>query len=114
MNGLRNGFGTMKFNDGTKYVGDWLDNHKYGQGSLYLTNGEIFKGQWLTDQMATDGTLYSESGSVLYKGGLLNGKKHGYGKLFYSQGVYQGDWANGKRVGKGELILNDRNKFKIF
>ena len=67
----------MLFKDGTKYVGGWLNNHKYGQGILHFTNGELFEGEWLSDQMAKDGTLYSDSGSILYKGGLLNGKKHG-------------------------------------
>ena len=36
----------------------------------------------------------------LYKGELLNGKRHGYGEMTFSdQSVYKGQWKDNKRTG---------------
>lgn len=49
-------------------------------------------------------TIKYDDGSV-YTGEVLNGKRHGKGKLVWPSGdVYEGDWKDDKRNGKGTLI----------
>lgn len=41
----------------------------------------------------------------VYEGSILNGKRHGKGKLISKSGdIYEGDWQNDKKHGKGKQI----------
>ena len=37
--GYKNGYGTMKYQDGSKYKGMWENNCKHGKGTLYKPDG---------------------------------------------------------------------------
>ena len=37
-NGKPQGYGTMKYKDGGKYVGNWLDGQRHGDGILFIFN----------------------------------------------------------------------------
>jgi hypothetical protein len=44
----------------------------------------------------------------VYIGQVLNGKRHGQGKLTNSIGqIYEGNWLQGKRHGTGKMIYNE-------
>ena len=40
------GFGTFKWPDGRRYVGQFENDIKHGDGEFFLADGRIFKGQW--------------------------------------------------------------------
>jgi hypothetical protein len=76
--GCINGKGTFFFNDGQKYVGEWLNYKKTGLGIWYHVNGDRYEGEFLNDLMHGKGVYYFKSGNK-----------------------YDGDWVEGKRTGKG-------------
>jgi hypothetical protein len=83
LNGLRHGKGTMTYEDGGGYEGDFADDEFHG------------KGKWTYGK---DGERY------VYIGDFVGGIEHGKGKLTYPDGeVYEGDWVNGKEHGKGKI-----------
>jgi hypothetical protein len=47
VNGIFHGKGIMYFNNGTKYVGWWIENKKSGNGMWTCENGEKYEGQTL-------------------------------------------------------------------
>ena len=64
----------MIYENGDKYVGDFLNNKRNGEGSYYYLNGSYFKGNW------------------------KNNLKHGKGK-YYDKGnnmTVEGEWENNK------------------
>jgi len=58
--------------------------------------------------MANEGTLTgkTDDGTTwTYTGSILNGVKHGKGKVVWSDGdIYEGDWVNGNEHGKGKMV----------
>jgi len=82
LNGIPEGKGTMHWNNGDRYEGEWKNNKKEGRGIYYLGDGE-FKGD-------------------RYEGDYKNGKAEEKGIYYYANGDrYEGEFKNGKREGKG-------------
>jgi hypothetical protein len=68
--GMRNGFGSYFYPDGSEYRGEWINNMKSGQGTYYC-KGYKYEGQWLQNM------------------------KHGKGKLEFKEGItLNGLWQN--------------------
>lgn len=49
--GLRNGFGTFFYANGSQYSGNWVNNSKHGEGLFIHTDGNIFYGEFEHDRM---------------------------------------------------------------
>ena len=48
-----------------------------------------------------------------YSGQFLEGKRHGFGKIYYSDGsVYRGNWTQNKEDGFGQFIWAKGSKFE--
>ena len=47
MNGLKTGFGTFSWADGSMYKGDWVKDLFCGKGVYTWPNGRIYDGHWL-------------------------------------------------------------------
>lgn len=123
--GKPHGTGTMEFNDGTEYDGEWRDSKfegegvltindgesKYtgqfqkgkphGEGCFVYANGEKYTGSWVNGKM--DGTgVYEFMKNEKYDGQWKENKQHGRGKYEYESGCsYEGQWRNGVREGYG-------------
>ena len=61
-NELPDGKGTMTYEDGSKYDGEWKEGKRYGKGTLIYEDGSKYEGEW------------------------KNGKKNGQGSIFYHDG----------------------------
>jgi len=123
--GKPSGRGTMRFNDGSVYSGEWQNSvmvgvgictyadglAKYdgtwekgmphGQGCFIYSNSDRYDGSWMNGCMEGRG-VYTFQNSEKYDGGWKENKHHGNGKFTYKSGnVYDGQWRYGKREGHG-------------
>lgn len=53
-----NGYGIMKYTDGSRYIGEFVDSKRYGEGVLHLTNGTKYVGSWKNDSRTGEGRIY--------------------------------------------------------
>ena len=100
LNGRGYGAGTIAFDDGATYYGEWTNDRFHGNGIFSAGNhhkfaGRTYNGIWRTEdtQLYGDGTISFTDGS-LYVGGWMNGYRHGYGTHTDASGdvVFAGVW----------------------
>jgi hypothetical protein len=101
-NGLKHGFGTLKWIDYT-YVGEFKYDNENGKGTL-IKNKKKFKGIYKNGKIFNGKTRIDvKSSNGVYEGDIKNGKITGYGKLwkrdfmnnYKEELVYEGLWHNG-------------------
>ena len=109
--GTPNGQGTMIWDDGRKYVGNWTMGQIDGKGKITYASGATYDGQWKKNQLHGQGT-YTWSNGNKYIGNWVEGKRSGRGKLIYAEGtVYDGAWKNDKMNGQGTMTWTSGNKY---
>jgi hypothetical protein len=92
----QNGFGIFKWENGDKYVGDWVNGKREGQGSMTWTGGTSYSGSFKNNQLDGYGTCTWKNGNK-YAGNWKNDKQDGKGVYFYSDGTKKGGtWENGE------------------
>jgi len=47
--GKYHGKGTLDFDNGNKYIGEYVDGKAHGKGTYYYSNGEKYVGEWKED-----------------------------------------------------------------
>jgi len=122
----QNGKGTMKYENGSVYTGQWKDGAKNGQGTYKNINGKTFSGSWvdgeldgkdmsmLDEQKSTEGCIkgncvngqgtYKWTDGRVYTGQWKDDKINGKGTIKYENGTdYTGQWKDGKYNGQGTL-----------
>ena len=52
-----NCFGTVTFDNGEKYVGEWKDDKKHGQGKTIFATGDTYVGEWKDNKGHGHGTF---------------------------------------------------------
>lgn len=65
-----NGFGTVEFPSGNKYVGNFVNRKRQGKGVFYYNNGDVFDGTWNADEKQ-NGT-YTFTNGYTYNGSFVN------------------------------------------
>ena len=106
-NGNRHGHGTLQFADGSEYVGEWECNQQHGVGTRCWLNGDCYTGQYSRGQRTGEGRFYFANGD-LYVGGWQGNILHGLGRYYYSNGQrFEGSFVAGQRQGKGKLQRRD-------
>ena len=83
--GQPDGQGTMRYESGAVYSGQWKKGKHHGQGTFIYANGMRYVGGWDNDDRHGSGVHYLSNGLV-YKGAFLHGPSHGPGKLYYANG----------------------------
>lgn len=102
-NDKRSGKGKYKYACGDTYDGEWLDGMYHGQGSyigsLNGGGGDEYIGEWAADKPHGRGRyLYRETGAT-YEGDFAAGKPNGQGKYTTANGeVREGNWRDGDFV----------------
>ena len=135
INILDNCFGSISYDGGFKYVGDFKNNLRHGVGKFIWPNGNIYTGEFKDDLREGTGTMnYSDGAS--YSGKWMNGEMEGLGKFTWPNGdtylgefkrnkikngegvinyfngiEYLGDIFNGKPNGQGEISFKDGSKY---
>ncbi|XP_014227370.1 MORN repeat-containing protein 4 homolog [Trichogramma pretiosum] len=100
--------GKYKYEDGTKYVGDWNDKGlKHGSGSLLLPDGSRYDGSFHNGLCSGIGVLHFSDGSK-YEGEFMQGWFHGHGVFWRSDGMmYEGQFKGGRIWGQGRVTYRD-------
>lgn len=104
--GVRQGYGTFKYNNGDVYTGTWYNNKRENEGTCTYKNGDTYKGYWKNDT-CYQGTLTYANGDE-YSGFWSKGKIYGRSKYRKADGsTYDGLFKDGKKDGGGLLITAD-------
>ena len=75
---------------------------------LFLRAGSYYDGNWVNGKRHGNGKMFFSDKSV-YDGEWENDKQNGDGRLFLPNGdMYQGHWKEGKRHGQGEFHFQNR------
>ena len=107
----KNGPGIYDDSKGNKYIGNFKDGDRHGEGSMTWDVGDTYKGQWVKNKMHGKGTYYRNK-HFTYTGSFKAGIIEGQGTAKYTNGVtYTGEWKNNTRHGQGTLVDNKGNKF---
>jgi hypothetical protein len=103
--------GTMKFPDGTKYVGSFKNGFMYGLGTMTWASGNTYTGEFRKDERNGEGTYRVFENKLLVKeyiGNWENDKKSGQGIMNWPQDgdKYTGEWKDDNRHGHGIMKEN--------
>jgi hypothetical protein len=92
---------TITWENGTKYVGEFKDDHKNGTGVLTWSNGEKYAGTFVNGMFNGSGTFTGAYGGI-YVGEFLNDEWSGLGTYTWPNGEkYVGEYLNGLENGLG-------------
>jgi hypothetical protein len=106
------GQGTLTYANGTKYVGQWLDDQFDVRGILTSPEWGTYDGQFRAGLKSGLGTLTLMDGSK-YVGYFLDGFRHGKGTLTEADGTtYEGEWIDDRPEGKGIKTWPDKVKYE--
>eukprot|EP00088_Acartia_fossae_P007055 TRINITY_DN1327_c0_g1_i1.p1 TRINITY_DN1327_c0_g1~~TRINITY_DN1327_c0_g1_i1.p1 ORF type:complete len:203 (-),score=48.00 TRINITY_DN1327_c0_g1_i1:333-941(-) len=109
LNGLREGKGAyFSKASGCSYDGQYKNDLKEGTGKYVFSNGDYYDGQWKAGLRNGKGLYVWKEQNEKYEGDWIKGLKEGTGKFTYPNGdVFTGPYVNGNRHGKGELVKKD-------
>lgn len=107
VDGVRQGYGTFKYNNGDVYTGWWANNKRDNTGTCKYKNGDRYEGNWKDDTYDGYGHLTCVNGDK-YGGRWESGKLNGYGNYRKADGsTYNGKFKDGQKDGGGLLITTD-------
>jgi hypothetical protein len=114
----REGYGTMKYNSGSKYYGEWKNDFHHGFGTLINYDSTKYIGEWKIDVKSGWGIETWNKG-LIYNGEWRFNMKNGYGVYdigknysyiegFINATTYRGNWKDNKFEGFGRLYDKDK------
>ena len=102
-NELREGYGRAEMNDGTVYVGNFVNGMYQGKGRFETADGQIYEGNFEKNALTGDGTYTDKEGSR-YEGEFVDWKFHGAGTYLDAEGtVFKGQFVDGTLTGLGRM-----------
>ena len=113
-NGMPHGQGKYIAEDGSIYIGSFKDGAKYGQGTFSYSNGEKYIGEFKDNEYHGKGTQTTIEGDK-FVGNFNNGLKDGYGVIIFSDGMkYEGGFKNDMMHGQALITSPDGKKLTYF
>lgn len=110
-NDMANGLGKQLHKGGEIYLGQWINDRAEGLGIFKNTNSSKYEGEWRIDKHNGIGFQTQLNGTI-YRGEFLNGEKHGLGVLQLEDGsFYEGEFENNEINGIGTFIYFDGKKY---
>ena len=108
---FKEGFGICKWNNDTKYIGNFNKNKAEGYG-IYIEGKNKYKGEFHND--SANGFGVSAKGNVFYYIGYwLDDMQDGYGyETWKDKSEYQGEFKFGKKHGIGVYAWDDGSKYE--
>jgi len=135
-NGMKHGLGTLTWDDGDQYVGEFENDEKV-RGTFNWRGGDQYTGEWKNSLMHGRGTYIYRNGRK-YEGDWEGGFKEGYGIFTWPNGdryegqfhkdqchgfgiqtyaderVYKGHWYQNKKHGFGIMYWSNGEKTQGF
>jgi hypothetical protein len=92
------GYGTLYFDSGSKYEGEFSGGNYNGYGTLTLSNGKIKEGFWVNDNLVSGQIIYVDGRKNI--GSFKDGDQlHGIGSLVFKNGdKLEGNFLDGKII----------------
>ena len=105
-NGLRQGEGTMTYNTGESYSGEYVQSLADGKGKYTFINGDVYEGSFRGGKMHGPGVYKYHTGDTYY-GYMRNGSKcDNHARYAYKSGdVYFGRFHKNYPYGRASLML---------
>jgi clan AA aspartic protease (TIGR02281 family) len=105
------GYGTIIYPNGDKYVGEFKDSMRNGIGTYTFISGSVYNGNFLNGKFNGNGTLIFSNGNK-YIGEFKDNNYEGYGTYTEVDGLkYVGELKDNKKNGKGTLTFKDGSKY---
>jgi hypothetical protein len=96
-------YGTMWFQDGAVYSGDWRGENMHGRGLMWFADGGFFSGKWSASLRHGFGEMTYSDGCE-YVGDFVQDRRHGHGMLSLPDGrIAVGQWSGGDRLVQGYI-----------
>ena len=104
-NGLRKGKGTMKYNNGDIYEGEWKEDKPDGEGKYFFKNKSSYKGNFREGLREGKGTMKYNNGDI-YEGEWKEDVAEGYGIYYVKEDKEWrvGNFVDGSLTGKGAIL----------
>jgi hypothetical protein len=110
--GLMNGHGVLRWNDGSTYNGSIQNNVLNGTGRFTWSDGSYYEGPVLNGLRHGRGFYYNGKTKATYEGDWIDGKRHGNGKITYSKSEwFEGQFQNNQRNGIGTMYYKSGNVY---
>lgn len=108
------GQGTMMWGDNAAiYKGEWSYGLPHGSGQYIDSFGNKYDGQFKLGFFWGNGRFFSKPYKYSYTGEYAMGKKHGEGKIIYSNKTsYDGEWLQDVMHGKGVYFASRNYVYK--
>lgn len=111
VDGVRQGYGRMDYNDGASYEGEWNYGASHGYGTYVWANGDRYTGEFSNGLCHGYGTFLWANGDR-YTGEFNNGIKNGYGILWSENGNrYTGEFNDGTYHGYGTFVWANGDRY---
>ncbi len=103
--------GTIIWEDGSKYEGEFQHGRIHGKGKLSFQDGSYYEGEFQDEFFHGKGTMIYEDGSK-YIGDWTLGYREGEGALIYPDGTeYLGEFESDEIHGEGSMILSSGESY---
>lgn len=95
-----------------RYEGGYVDGVKSGFGMMRFPSGDVYEGEFQDNKMHGTGTYTYKKSQDIYSGAWVNNLKHGQGRYEYfaDKSMLVGTWEAGSMV-SGEWELRDSAVF---
>lgn len=105
--GIPEGRGTARYDNGDTYDGEWKEGVKHGQGVYTWPDGRKYEGQFRDDYLCGQGTMFFPDGNR-YEGEFAKDQMNGHGiMIFKNADRCVGEWENGNPSGHYRFYFSD-------
>ena len=107
---MPNGYKTIDYEGGGKYIGEWKDGKYHGQGTWTHPDTAKYVGEWKDGKFHGKGTLTADILKI--EGEWKDGKEHGQATQLFRHGdKLEGKFKDGKINGHGTYTFSNGDKY---
>jgi len=102
--GRFNGYGHLKYKNGSEYIGQFVDGVKHGKGWYSSSSGYEYEGDWLKGKQSGAAKIQYKNGDV-YTGEVKDSLRDGFGELYQVSSTrnFKGCWDKDNLKGEVEI-----------